>query len=165
MTGASGASDRTGVELLLWLLDEAFERSDHSLLTNVASFPDEHWARVPQGAGRTVGAILGHVGGAKYMYENFAFGDGSFEAGKPPVVAPLGREPLIEWLREGQRRFVASLGALSDRRLGEKRLTPWRGELEVREIARVIIEHDLYHAGEVNHLRALLDGSDRWPWE
>ena len=42
---------------------------------------------------------------------------------------------------------------------------PWRGELEIREIAHVIIEHDLYHAGEVNYLRALLEGNNRWPWE
>ncbi|MSP21847.1 MAG: DinB family protein [Dehalococcoidia bacterium] len=116
-SGNSGGTDRTGVELLLWLLDEAFEGSEHSLLTNVASLPEEHWACVPEGAGRTVGAILGHVGGAKYMYENFAFEDGTYEAGKPPVAPPLGRGPLIEWLRECQRRFVTSLGTLSDRRL------------------------------------------------
>jgi len=29
----------------------------------------------------------------------------------------------------------------------------------------VIIEHDVYHAGEVNHLRALRQDDDRWPWE
>ncbi|MCC6238297.1 MAG: hypothetical protein IT299_12110, partial [Dehalococcoidia bacterium] len=48
--------------------------------------------------------------------------------------------------------------------LAEERLTPWRGRLELRDIVRIVIEHDLHHAGEVNHLRALLDGSDPWPW-
>jgi hypothetical protein len=27
-----------------------------------------------------------------------------------------------------------------------------------------MIAHDFYHAGEINHLRALLQGSDRWPY-
>lgn len=156
---------RDQVEQLIWLLNSAFEGSDHSLLTNVASVSDEHWSVVPDGAGRSVGAILGHVGGSKYMYENFAFGDARYENGKPPVVQPQGREATLEWLREGHRRFTSSLGAVTDMRLQEERLTPWRGRLELRDIVRVIIEHDLYHAGEVNHLRALLDGSDKWPWD
>jgi hypothetical protein len=28
-----------------------------------------------------------------------------------------------------------------------------------------MIGHDFYHAGEVNHLRALLQATDRWPYE
>jgi hypothetical protein len=28
-----------------------------------------------------------------------------------------------------------------------------------------MIEHDLYHAGEINHLRALRHGADRWAFE
>ncbi|MCC6238589.1 MAG: DinB family protein, partial [Dehalococcoidia bacterium] len=149
---------RDQVEQLRWLLDSAFEHSEHSLLTSVAAVRDKHWSVVPEGAGRSVGAILGHVGGAKYMYENFAFGDGSYENGQPPVVAPTGREAAIEWLREGHRRFTSSLVAVTDLRLAEERLTPWRGRLELRDIVRIVIEHDLHHAGEVNHLRALLDG-------
>jgi hypothetical protein len=26
-----------------------------------------------------------------------------------------------------------------------------------------MIAHDFYHAGEINHLRALLQKTDRWP--
>jgi len=28
-----------------------------------------------------------------------------------------------------------------------------------------MIAHDFYHAGEINHIRALLQGTDRWPYE
>jgi hypothetical protein len=28
-----------------------------------------------------------------------------------------------------------------------------------------MIAHDLYHAGEINHLRALLQSTDRWPYD
>ncbi len=159
------SSARIAVEQLVWLLDQAFDGGEHSLLANLASVRDEDWARVPEGAGRTIGAILGHVGGSKYMFENFAFGDATLENGVPPVAPPLGRAALIEWLREGHRRFTSSLGTLTDFRLPEERETPWHGRMEIREIARAVLEHDLYHAGEINHLRALLDGSDRWPWD
>jgi hypothetical protein len=32
-------------------------------------------------------------------------------------------------------------------------------------IIRIMIAHDLYHAGEINHLRSLLQGTDRWPYD
>jgi len=27
-----------------------------------------------------------------------------------------------------------------------------------------LIAHDFYHAGEINHLRALIQQTDRWPY-
>ena len=153
------------VEQLVWLLDHAFDGGEHSLMANVASVPEEQWSVVPEGAGRTVGAILSHVGGTKYMFGNFALGDASFEHGKSPVVRPQGRDATIAWLREGHRRFTSSLSAVTDLRLREERPTPYHGDMELRDIVRLVLEHDLYHAGEVNHLRALLDGSDKWPWD
>ena len=35
---------------------------------------------------------------------------------------------------------------------------------KMRWIISVMIEHDVYHAGEINHLRALMQGNDRWAW-
>jgi len=37
--------------------------------------------------------------------------------------------------------------------------------LSTQTIIRIMIGHDFYHAGEINHLRALLQGTDRWPYE
>jgi hypothetical protein len=28
-----------------------------------------------------------------------------------------------------------------------------------------MLQHDLYHAGEINHLRSQLMGDDRWHWQ
>jgi hypothetical protein len=28
-----------------------------------------------------------------------------------------------------------------------------------------MMQHDLYHAGEINHIRSLLSGDDRWLFE
>lgn len=45
------------------------------------------------------------------------------------------------------------------------RRTNW-GELkETRWIIGVMIEHDLYHAGEINHIRSLRQRTDRWVHE
>ena len=41
-----------------------------------------------------------------------------------------------------------------------------RGEMkDLRWIIAAMIEHDLYHAGEINHIRALRQENDRWAWE
>jgi len=44
-------------------------------------------------------------------------------------------------------------------------LTNWGERLPTRVIMRMMIAHDLYHAGEINHLRALLQSTDRWPYD
>jgi hypothetical protein len=36
------------------------------------------------------------------------------------------------------------------------------GQLPTRQIISIMIEHDLYHAGEINHLRALMQETDYW---
>jgi hypothetical protein len=42
-------------------------------------------------------------------------------------------------------------------------MTNWGEQKETRWIITAMIQHDLYHAGEINHLRALIQGTDRWP--
>ena len=32
------------------------------------------------------------------------------------------------------------------------------------DILHVLMRHDLYHAGEINHLRALAQDNDAWAW-
>jgi hypothetical protein len=34
--------------------------------------------------------------------------------------------------------------------------------METRQLIEVIIAHDFYHAGEINHIRATLQQRDRW---
>ena len=36
---------------------------------------------------------------------------------------------------------------------------------ETRWLLSRLLQHDSYHAGEVNHLRSLIDGDDRWRWQ
>ena len=44
-------------------------------------------------------------------------------------------------------------------------MTNWGEMKETRWIITVMIQHDLYHAGEINHIRSLRQQSDRWAHE
>lgn len=159
---------RQAVAELLGMLDLAFEGSRwHSLIGNLAAVSPADWGWHPPGGGRTVRDVVQHVGGCKWMYENHAFGDASLRWDDPLVDR---REVLddptatLDWLRRGHVRLRASVATLDDDELAAPRRANW-GELrETRWLIAVTIEHDFYHAGEINHLRALRQGNDRWAY-
>jgi uncharacterized damage-inducible protein DinB len=166
------ASSRTALETLIWLIEDAFDGDpDHSLLANLQTLQDEEWTRLPPSGTRSVADVLEHVGWSKWMYEDYALGRASLRGDQPPLIPAGGArsrppEELLEWLKEGHRRWLASVRALADdTELDRERLTNWGDLLPTRTILRIMIAHDLYHAGEINHIRALLQGTDRWPYE
>ena len=53
-----------------------------------------------------------------------------------------------------------SLG--DDRALLALRPANWGERHETRGLLNVLLQHDLYHCGEVNHICALRQGNDRW---
>jgi DinB superfamily len=147
------------------------------LLVNLSSVGLEDWEWKPVGGQRTIREIVSHVGACKFVYENWAFGDASMSWLGPRVDRPLFTDPrfagevtqtwveeTVKWLREGHRVLRDRLAELSDDDLGVPRKTNWGEVQSTRWIFAVMIEHDLYHAGEINHLRALRQGTDRWPW-
>ncbi len=164
-----GAMATDGVQQYLYLLDEAFDGATgwHSLLGNLRTVTPESWEWVPPGGERTVRDIVQHVGSCKYKYENHAFGDASLGwdhelvDGKG-VLADTGS--AVEWLREGQERLRGSIAALDDGGLLVPRLTNWGEWKDTRWIIAVMIGHDLYHAGEINHIRSLHQQSDHWAY-
>lgn len=165
-------SSRITVDTLVWLIEGAFDGDpSHSLLANLHDLREEDWTATPEGSGRSIADILEHVGWSKWMYEDYAFGSASLRGDQPPLVPANGapaRPPkeLIEWLREGHHRWLNSVRSLADdTELDRERLTNWGDKLPTRIILRIMIAHDFYHAGEINHLRALLQGSDRWPYQ
>ena len=165
---------RAGIEQYLYLLDAAFAGPDwHSLLTNVRALDREDWLWLPPDGARPIAEMVAHVGACKYMYENHAFGDEALEWGQPltsqrrlTVAEPAAIEELIAWLEEAQRRLRASVDALADdAELMRPRRANW-GELkETRWLIKSTIEHDLYHAGEINRMRALRQRNDRWAYD
>ena len=163
---------RTAIDTLAWLIEDAFEGDpDQSLLSNIRDLRENDWTALPAGAGRSIVDILEHTGWCKWMYEDYAFGSASMRGDRPPLVPTDGarsrpHKELIDWLTEGHHRWLASVRSLEDdSELERERLTNWGERLPTRLIIRIMIAHDFYHAGEINHLRALLQGTDRWPYE
>jgi len=161
---------RAAVDAMLYLLDQAFEGDDeHSLLANLRNVRPHDWTWRPSGGSRSVRAIVRHAGWAKYMYNDHAFGTGTLRWDDLASVAgdlDGQRDPAAayrHWLAEGQRALRESIAALTDTELPLPRKTHWGEMMETRRIIAVMIEHDLYHAGEINHLRALCQSDDNWP--
>ena len=150
---------------ILYLFDDAFSGNDwQSLLINLRSVTPDEWLWVPPGASRSIRYIVRHVGAGKYIFQNHAFGDASFtwkglhEVGDSHVETISG---AIAWLREGHEKMRASIAALDDdEELLRPRLSPFDGPQETRWIIARIMQHDLYHAGEINHIRALCRQDD-----
>jgi uncharacterized damage-inducible protein DinB len=168
---------RTGIEAVLDILDEAFrgrgiEASNESqaLLTNLESVPDEAWRALPSAAARSIEAIALHVAASKIMYDDYAFGAGSLRFGtsavEPWAEGEAPPDEVISFLEEAHERLVGHVAALrDDAELDAQRPTNWGEERPTRWIIAAMITHDAYHAGEINHIRSLLDGDDRWRFQ
>jgi hypothetical protein len=164
---------RAAIEHYLYLLDQAFEpdgHPEHALLRNLASVSDADWSWLPPSGRRCIFDLVSHVGECKYVYENSAFGDWSMRWDRPGSVPAIERTAappeIVEWLREGQRRMRQSVAELADDdELVRPRRAPWGEMYETRFLISTIIQHDLYHGGEINHLRALSQANDGWAYE
>ena len=160
------------IDTLCWLTEDAFEGDlSQSLMRNLKDIREEDWKALPLGGGRSIADVLEHVGWCKWMYEDYAFGSASMHGDQPPLIPTGGARArphaeLLDWLREGHEKWLASVQALADdSELERQRLTNWGEMLPTRTIIRIMIGHDYYHAGEINHLRSLLQGNDRWEYE
>ena len=158
------------IQQMLYLLNEAFsDQDEHSLLANLRSVKDDEWRWVPAGGDRSIFDIVQHIGECKYVYDSHAFGDGSMRWDRPGSVPTIHDKTTpaeaVAWLKEGQQLLLDHVAALAgDEELLELRMANWGEEHETRWLLSVMIEHDLYHGGEINHLRALKQGNDKWAW-
>ena len=166
------AQSRTAIDMLAWMTQDAFDGDpDQSLIANLRDISDKDWNALLPEAGRSIADILEHVGWAKWMYEDYAFGPGTMHGDQPPLIPANNvrarpRQELMEWLMEGHHRWLTSVRALTDdTELDRERLTNWGKRLPTRVLIRILIGHDFYHAGEINHIRVLLQGTDKWPYE
>jgi hypothetical protein len=116
---------------------------------------------------KTEGLAAGFIR-SKWMCDNYAFGSASLRGDQPPLIPDHGarsrpRKELLEWLNDGHNHWLNSVQNLADdAELDQERLTNWGDRLPTRHILRIMIAHDFYHAGEINHIRALLQSTDRW---
>ncbi len=164
---------RTQVDALVLLLDHTLKEDAsefgwdhwHSMIRNLSTVAPDEWDKLPTGAGRTIRELVRHVGESYLMHENHVFGDGKRDWGDLDVdgLGP-GESPaeLTTWLRATHGQFRTSVSKLIDDELGELRRAPWGDPLEIRRSVELMIQHGLYHLGEINHIRALLQGNDDW---
>jgi uncharacterized damage-inducible protein DinB len=165
----------TRIAIDLWTARlEAAYRLDpfHALRKNIESVRADEWdVRPAQWSVEEFGTqpelsicdLAFHVGGAKYMYADRAFGEMRLEW--TDIALPASREMqyVLAWLDEGHRLLVEGMAALSDdAQLGDQRFAPWRLALTREQLLGIVINHDLYHSGEINRQRALLRGADGW---
>ena len=166
-----GEMGRGGIEQLLWSMDEAFDAPGvHALMANIRSLRDEDWLWAPPGGRRTIFQIVQHIGESKYAYEDHAFGEGSMRWDRPGTIPTVdsadSRDTVVAWLRAGQRRLRDRVAALEDdAELLVLRRANWGQSYETRWLLNVMVQHDLYHGGEINHIRALHQGNDRWAYD
>jgi uncharacterized damage-inducible protein DinB len=170
-------ANRTGIETMLYLLDEAFrgpgiEESNESqaLMPNLRSVPDSAWHALPNGASRSIEAIAIHVGACKVMYADYAFGGGTLQFGTAEVepwrTGESEMADVLPWLERVHGAFVGHVAALrDDGELDRPRRANWGEDRPTRWLVAAIITHDAYHAGEINHLRSLLGDDDRWRFQ
>ena len=157
---------REVLEHLIWSLNQSFqEKKEHSLVQNLSSVTTDDLDEVVPGGGRTMRDLIIHCAAVKFMHANHAFGDATatfwntWDQEEP--VSEASFEDLLVWLEAAHAQVIQAVNDLrDDDELVAKRPTYWGEEWETRRILDAIAVHDVYHAGEINHLRALLHQVD-----
>jgi uncharacterized damage-inducible protein DinB len=96
--------------------------------------------------------IVYHVAGDKLVQINHAFGDGTMNWENVPVDK---HRDLIDQLRTSQESLIEAIKATQD---FKKRVTSWGGrQLTANDFFLMLIEHDIYHAGQIRYIRNLVE--------
>lgn len=151
---------RDAVRQLELHLREAFDGTTQSLLANLEPVRTEDWWRPAAGGARSILDILQHAAVAKHLFVEHTFGAATRRYPEMLDVAPAEPRALISWLREAHENLLGQVARLDDAGLNRPCLMHWGGPTTVGNVVRLAAQHDLYHAGEINHLRALLQGND-----
>lgn len=72
---------------------------------------------------------------------------------------------VLDWLRQTHAALMVHVRSLSDDELRQTRMANWGEEKETRWLLSTLLQHDVYHAGEINRMRSVLAGEDRWQWQ
>lgn len=161
---------RSEVDILLDMLDSAYQRpipadwTDgwHSVLSNLQHVRDEDWSWRPPDGKRSIGRIVAHIAGVLPMYTDHGFGSGVMQWSD--AVPLRGRETtraeFMQWLGSNYQALRDALSACNDDRLNEPRKYWDPGTKPRRWFVTTMIDHILYHSGEINHIRALAQKND-----
>lgn len=161
---------RTEVNVLVGILDRSFEEDSvefeerrwHALLSNLESVRPGDWDTLPPGGERSIRQLVHHVGKCFVIYENHCFGDltSTWQSAAEGLAVDGSSEESIEWLRASFSTFRDSVAKQTDDQMDEFTTGGWCDVVPRRDIVERMIQHALYHSGEINHIRAVLQGND-----
>ena len=142
----------------LWQMDQAWtEDRWHALCSHLEGLTWEEATWSPMQGRRTILDIVTHLGLCKIMYWEYAFGPARMTWPETGKLLPKEEDMGVwrAWLQAAHEQFRTAVLELTDASLLELRLTNWGEDLPTRSIIHIMIEHDLYHAGEINYIRGL----------
>src|SRR5918997_1429946 len=86
------------IDLMVYLLDQAFEGGEYqSLMGNLDEVDESMWQKPLPESVRTIGEIALHVASCKVMYADYAFGSASLSWESPEVEPwPPSEAPMNE---------------------------------------------------------------------
>jgi uncharacterized damage-inducible protein DinB len=159
-------SSTVAVAALVRMADSAFDGQHwHATIRNLSSLNADDWDWAPPDGERTIRELVRHIGKCKVHFADQLFGDGtrSWEEPIPAALHPDGNiEDALAWLREAHKAFRDGIAGLSDADLSTTPSGYWNEPRELQWSIEVMIQHEVYHTGEINHIRALHQGNDFW---
>src|SRR5688572_23262256 len=129
----------TAIELLAWLMDEAFQGpgleqsgESQSLIGNLRTVSPDAWRASGPGITRTIESIVLHVGACKVVYADHAFGARTATFASPeaapwaPGTSPM--DEVVAWVTNAHIALMQQVRRLHDGDLRQRRPANW-GEM------------------------------------
>ena len=148
-------------------LDAAFEGDAASTIANIATVREEDWTWLPPGGARSIRDLVQHIGGSKLMYADAAFADGNLGFDDPIVQGEGSLDTVgmgVAWLRAAHATLRAGVASLDDAAFDAEIGMPFGRMGNAEAMLDQLARHEVYHTGEINHLRALAQDNDAWAW-
>ena len=139
------------------LAERAFSKSPwHSLMSALEGVTEEAFTWLPERHNGfpwmdgSIQDIVYHVAGDKLVQLNHAFGDATMNWENVPVVKG-DKAALIS----AQAELLQAIRSTDDL---DAKVTGWGGKrLKAVDFFLMLIEHDLYHAGQIRYIRNLVE--------
>ena len=148
-------------EILVDLSQRAFSKSPwHSLMSALDGISESAFTWLPEKhngfpwMNGSIQDIVYHVTGDKLVQLNHAFGDASLNWQNVPA-AKADIQTMIAELQAAQEKLIAAIQSCDDL---DAKVTGWGGKrLRALDFFLMLIEHDLYHAGQIRYIRNLAE--------
>lgn len=163
-------ADRKLVEFLLARLDDAFYKSRwHSFKSAVEGLtqeeaswkPPKYQSPSPWNFSGSILNLIFHLGADDLFQLNQVFGDRTltWETLHERFKAEGGDlKAALKLTEEGYRALREKLSGLTDAQLSERHKTARGREITAERFFVMLIEHHIYHAGQINYIRGLYAG-------